>query len=246
MSRGPPARSGHYRLRRLHRGLGIGSLVFVFVLTVTGIALNHSEDMALDQRYVDSSWLLRWYGIDTPPVESSFTVADHRATLMGGRLYFDGREIGADVGRLTGMVAADDFIAVAAAEDVFLLTPAGELVERVNVAADLPGGIDGLGSAAGALLLRSGEALYFADDDFIGFTPCVDITGMDIAWSLASVVPPAELEALHALHRGRGVSLERLLADLHSGRLFSDLGPLVVDLAGLVLIALSIFGLMMW
>jgi hypothetical protein len=39
-----------------------------------------------------------------------------------------------------------------------------------------------------------------------------------------------------------GISLERLLADLHSGRILGREGPLLVDLLGLALAALGLSG----
>ena len=41
----------------------------------------------------------------------------------------------------------------------------------------------------------------------------------DVQWSKPSDVPPDELKALHDAYRGTGVTLERVIADLHSGAL---------------------------
>ena len=59
-------------------------------------------------------------------------------------------------------------------------------------------------------------------------------------------MPPERLDSLHAAYRGTGVSVARLLADLHSGRLFTNAGPIVMDAVGVILIALSVFGIMLW
>jgi len=234
------------RLRRLHRWLGVGSLVFVLLLSVTGIALNHTGELGLGQRYMSSSWLLGWYGIEAPAAEASFAVADHRVTLMGKRLYFDAQEIADDVSRLSGAVRTRQFVAVATERDVFLLTPSGALVEQINTVANLPAGIDELGLAGEALVFRSGEGLFQTDEDFVVFSSCGDFSSGELQWSRPSTVSPAELEALQALYRGRGVTVERLLTDLHSGRFFSNMGPMVMDLVGVVFILLSIFGVMVW
>ena len=91
--------------RHLHRWLGLGSLVFVVLLSVTGVALNHSSGLGMDESHIRWSWLLDWYGIEAPAVESSYAVADHRVTLLGERLYFDQEEIAAGVLGLTGAAA---------------------------------------------------------------------------------------------------------------------------------------------
>ena len=59
-------------LGRLHRWLGLGSIAFVLLLSTTGIVLNHKDDFRLDRMYLSSSWLLDWYGVESPAAEASF------------------------------------------------------------------------------------------------------------------------------------------------------------------------------
>ncbi len=53
-------------------------------------------------------------------------------------------------------------------------------------------------------------------------------------------------QAITRVYRGEGLSLERLLLDLHSGRIFGSIGVLVYDLLALALGFLSISGLVLW
>jgi len=59
-------------------------------------------------------------------------------------------------------------------------------------------------------------------------------------------VPSNQLEVLYDDYRGTGITVARLLADLHSGRLFTRAGPLAIDLVGVLLIALSVLGVILW
>lgn len=235
-----------HRLRRWHRWLGIGSLVFVVLLSVTGIVLNHSSDLGLDQRYVRAPWLLDWYGIEVPPVAASYAVAEHRVTLVGERLYFDDMELAEGIRTLTGAVATPGFIAVATDDSLLLLTRSGALIERIPLAGELPGRAQAMGVNRTALIVRSEGALFQADEELLGFEPCCDLKEVDVVWSEPSAVPAEHLQALHAAYRGSGVSVARFLADLHSGRLFTAAGPFVMDAAGIILIVLSGFGIMLW
>lgn len=224
----------------------MGSLIFVVLLSVTGIFLNHSSELRLDQRHVRVPWLLDWYGIEAPPVVSSHAVAEHRITLVGERLYFNDEELAEGITGLVGAVAIPRFIAVATRDDVLLLTRSGTLIERMPLAGELAGGAEAIGTARTALIVRSEGALFQADEELVGFDLCTDIKETDIAWSAPSDVPPDELDTLQAAYRGAGVSVERLLADLHSGRLFTQAGPIVMDAVGIALIALSAFGILLW
>ena len=233
-------------LSRWHRWLGIGSIFFILLLSVTGIALNHSDDMNLDGRYLRSPWLLEWYGIEVPAPDSSFVAAGHRVTLIGERLYYDDSELMNGLSGLVGAVSTPSFVAIATSTDLLLVTPGGALVERVDTQTFLPAGVTAIGIAGATLVLRSGDELYRTDEDLLAFSPCRALDVGEIQWSAPSTISPAELTVLQQLYRGRGLSLERLLLDLHSGKIFVRVGPVLMDAVGVTLIVLSFLGLSMW
>jgi len=47
-------------------------------------------------------------------------------------------------------------------------------------------------------------------------------------------------------YRGSGLSWERLLLDLHSGRLFGSVGVFIIDLAGIALLLIALSGVWVW
>ena len=51
-----------YSVLRWHGRLGITAAFLFLILLATGIALNHTERLALDERYIGTEWLLDWYG----------------------------------------------------------------------------------------------------------------------------------------------------------------------------------------
>ena len=90
-------------LRRGHRWLGVVLVLFVLLLGVSGIALNHASDWGLDRRHLDWPWLLDAYGIQAPAPTASFADGDLRATLIGERLFLDDEEIAEGVTGLAGL-----------------------------------------------------------------------------------------------------------------------------------------------
>lgn len=232
--------------RRVHRWFGLAAAVFVLLLSATGIALNHTSAWHLDDSYVGWPWLLEAYGIDTPWPTVSFADGEHRATLLGGRLYVDGRELARSIETLAGVAATGDFVAVAAGSEVFVLADSGDLVERMDLGAALPAPIAALGLVDGRVAVRSGSALLRFDDSLLNLETATAVQEDAVRWSAASAVPRDKLARLQDLYRGRGITVERLLVDLHSGRIFTRIGPLLMDLVAVLLIGLSITGLMMW
>jgi len=234
------------RLRALHRWLGIASALFVLLLATTGIALNHSHDWRFDQRYVNWPWLLDAYGIEAPPLQASYADGEHRVTLLGEHLFFDGRLVADDIGQLKGFVALDPMMLALTADEMVLMTSAGELVERFDPGSGLNGEIERVGKWSGRVVIASDGQYLLSDAEVTGFLPSNEVAENGIEWSVASAPPAVETARLQQQFRGRGLTIERLLADLHSGRIIRTGGPLLMDLVGVFLIVLSVTGLLLW
>jgi hypothetical protein len=233
-------------LRLGHRWIGIVVALFVLLLAVTGIALNHGRDWNLDQRYVSWNWLLDAYGIRAPAPSASFAVGDRRATLIGQRLYLNEREIARGANTLTGMIMLGSFVLVTSRDSALLLTSDGELVEQIDLSNRLPGPVQRLGRAGERTAVSSAGAIYIGDANVTAFEASPDSADSEIAWSLPSPPGAILLSSLQAQYRGRGLSVERLLADLHSGRIISVTGPYLMDAVAVLLIVLSSTGLLLW
>lgn len=245
----PRARGGarlRIWLRRGHRWLGVVLVFFVLLLSITGIALNHASDWGLDRRYLAWSWLLDAYGIEAPPPTASFADGDFRATLLGERLYVDGREVAQEVTGLSGIATLDPLVLVGAQRMVYVITTAGEFVQAIDVGAELPGPIERVGRAGDRALLQSDGKLFRSDPDITGFESWDSESQDNVRWSAATPPEAAQLETIRASYRGRGLTVERVLADLHSGRIFTVTGTVIMDVVALCMIVLSISGLIMW
>ena len=55
-----------------HRYAGIIAALFTLLLAITGIALNHTQRLQLDQIFVQADWMLDWYDIDLPAAETAY------------------------------------------------------------------------------------------------------------------------------------------------------------------------------
>ena len=233
-------------LRRGHRWLGVVLVLFVLLLGVSGIALNHASGWGLDRRHLDWPWLLDAYGIQAPAPTASFADGGLRATLLGERLFLRDREIAQDVAGLAGIVTLDPLVLVGTHDTLYVLTTAGELVEAIDVAVGLPGPIDRVGRDGGSAVVESGGELYRSGPDMTQFEHWEAGQQDDLQWSAATPPAAAELDILRTLYRGRGLTVERVLADVHSGRIFATAGSLVMDAVAVFMIVLSLSGFVLW
>lgn len=235
------------RLRSLylwHRWIGLTAAVFVVLLSVTGLALNHTERMGLDSRHVASAPLLDWYGIHSPNDITAFRAGAVTIASLGKRIYFGTAQLPHTEAPLTGAVLLGDFIVIGLTDRLLLLTLSGELVERLDATAGVPAGIQALGiSTSGHLAVESIDGEYSTDSD-LGTWQRID--GADINWSKPVTPAPELVAVLKQRYRGTGLSVERVVLDLHSGRIFGAWGVYLMDTAAIVFLLLAISGIWLW
>lgn len=231
-------------LRQLHRWLGVISALFVLLLVISGWMLNHTERLALDTLRVNTGWLLDWYGMHPATEPVSYRTGGHRLTWLEGRLYLDATNVTATNGPLVGAVAMPDMLAGATANRIYLMLSDGRLVEKIDVQRLIEEPLVGIGlTENGQLALNSGEQTSRLNLDTLTIQP---LTGESVHWS-APVPLPATLRAkIMQDWRGQGLPLERVVQDLHSGRILGLGGTLFMDLIGLLLAGLAVTGLLIW
>ncbi len=229
-----------------HRYLGVSAALLVMLLAVTGVLLNHTEDFRFDERHVKTEWVLDWYGIEAPDQATSFRAGERLLTLFGRRLYLDTRALEGEYERLIGALSLPDMLVVAADQTLLLLTPTGELIERLDGSQGVPTGMKRIGTDAdGRPVVEGNHSLYQPDADFLSWQRW-EGADEEVRWAEPGP-PPDELLGQLARHfRGEVVPVERLLLDLHSGRFFGSLGVYVMDAAALVLLFLALSGSFLW
>ena len=77
------------RMRRIHRILGAAIALFVLLLATTGILLNHTSDLKLDQRYLTWDWMLSHYGISELNPDAVFLIDNKVISQFGQQVFID-------------------------------------------------------------------------------------------------------------------------------------------------------------
>ena len=222
-------------LRRWHARLGLTAALLFIVLIVTGVALNHTERLGLAHTSVQSSAMSRWYGLPTPQPLAIYE-ADGQFIATPEVWLYQGRRLPDGGGAVTGVVHTPEMLAVATAQTLNLYTPTGERIDTLRGAAlpDLP--IASLGRSANAIVLQTAKGVFASVD---GVTWRAHTA--EVVWARALSADPQTL-AQAQKQLAPSLPLERIVLDLHSGRLFGSYGPWVMDAAALVLLILSISG----
>jgi len=242
-------RKQRFKLRSFyvwHRYMGVGAAIFVLVIAVTGVLLNHTEDFQFDSRHVQSDWVLDWYGIRAPQDMHSFLAGDRYVTLMGEHLYLNRKEVKGNYRQLVGAILINDMFVVAASDSILLLTLRGELIDRLRPSDGIPAGILQIGTdTSGVVVVRTSLDHYQPDADFLHWSRR-DHEPAIVHWATPSPLDPRLGSALQNHFRGEVLPVERVILDLHSGRFFGLLGPWIFDVAAILLILLSLSGTWIW
>lgn len=229
-----------------HRYFGLLAGVFLIVLSLTGLALNHSQDLALAKQRVQTPWLLDWYGIQAPEQLSSITLDTHTITLIGERLYLNQRPLAGEFEQLIGAADLPGKLVLALDNRIILLNTQGELIGMLSGADGVPSGMQALGvDPQGQLVIKAAHGFYHPDADFLLWTHW-RADPQRIRWSQQGQPSPALSEALKRDYRERILSWERVTLDLHSGRIVGVWGVYLVDAAGIFLLLLALSGLLLW
>ena len=241
LSSGPPR--SPQRSRSIHRTLGIVTVLFTLLLALTGIILNHTESLGLDSTNIRWQPLMRWYGIKVPtPV--SYPVNDRWITQLGARIFLDSVEIHQCEQQIAGAVELpDDKVAIAFTNQLLLTTAHGEIIEIFGDNLQMPSDISGLGlDEEQRLCLRTIANTRIFDPDTIALTTA---TG-EITWSVASMPDDTLIAELTSQYGGEGLPLERIVLDLHSGRLFGKYGVYVFDAVAIGVMVLAFTGIWLY
>lgn len=228
------------RLFEWHRTVGLLTAVLLCELAITGILLNHGHQLRLDSQFVANERLLDWYGIAAPSIDTAFVDATHWASQAGTTLYLDNRPLQGHYSTLTGLRYTSDWVALCTRDAVLLVTREGERIDTLPT----PAPAVALARDTHAALTILTEAGIYSTHDLLNW----DLAGEpgEREWQSPQSLP-LDLEAEIVRHyRSHILSLERVLLDLHSGRLAGTTGVVIVDLAGILALFLAATGVGLW
>lgn len=229
----------HIRIiRRWHARIGAAAALFLLFIVLTGLALNHGEELKLDVREVTTPWLMRWYGIHPLLPTHGYVLGDTHFAWSGEKWALGDRILTASGGRPVGAVEAEGIVYIATPVTLYVYQSDGQLVDKLEGQSLPDSPIIALGKVGNRIALRTSSAV-FATADGLSWKKG-DSAG--VMWSAPQNLPENANRKLADL-LAPGLPVQRILLDVHSGRIFGRYGPLLVDLLGLALLTLGMSGL---
>ncbi|MEH6466400.1 MAG: PepSY-associated TM helix domain-containing protein [Porticoccus sp.] len=233
---------------RWHRRIGLSIVIMVIFLAITGLLLNHSPSLSLSKQTLQYQWLMDWYGFEsdkTQPVEHhGFNINEKWLSHSGhNELFLNGEPVASCQPPLLGAAQFQSLLLALCQDALVIITPEGELVEKLDQLSGLPTGSTALQVVDQKILINAGNQTVSFDIDTLK-TRSAD--PLQQGWSTPSPLPAQLADQLDNSADRPGISLETLILDLHSGRFFGNAGVLFVDLIGLLICLLALTGLWAW
>ena len=248
-----PKRNLTATLREWHKRAGLFAFFFMGWLGLSGILLNEASDLNLNSVRVDWPWLMSIYGLHADPPQAALPAGGHWLAVAGDNTVLDGKPLAQVIDAPLGFVAAPEpgepakqMLYVARADSLVLLRPDGSRVDELRMPPLPIAAIRRIGSVeghAGSVAIQGSDTAYQSDDEGESWKP---VPATAVQWSTKQPLPQQQRTLLLPFSRP-SISVQQILVDAHSGRLFGRFGTFFIDAVGLAALLLASSGIwMMW
>ena len=127
---------------------------------------------------------------------------------------------------------------------VYLFDMKGNLIDQLGEELGVPQNISALFVDSNNIIVKSSEQYLRTTTDFIEWQE-VHLM-VEPEWITPEAVTEAMLIKAKLAYRSQFLTLERIILDAHSGRIFGLIGVLFMDFVAVLLILLSLSGIYIW
>jgi hypothetical protein len=250
-------------LYRWHKKIGLFFCLWLILLAVTGILLNHTEDFSLNQKSVQSDWLLDWHDITAPEAITAFMPSkDKIITQMDDTIFLNDKILTHSSEPLVGSIHIDylEIPMIVLAFQTYLeqFTTAGEKIDMRPLLSSVQKiGVlhDNEKKPMGIIKINDGSYLY--SQDLIEWesmqqseTPLKKETSpvkpTETHWAQPILLTDKQRQEIQNQYRQTQLSWEKVILSLHNGYFFGTTGKWLTDIWGILAIFISITGFYLW
>lgn len=226
-------------LHRTHRYLGISCAFFALLLAITGLILLRSDSWNLAQTKPPASLIRSLYDLPIPKL-TSYKIAEDWWSFSETMLWKNNTLAIEHCSEPIQIFKLEFGTCVINADELILLDPNAKLIDRIDSKNGLP-----LKTPLIAAMFKDNSLLLKNDHESMESSDFLNWTSTERSISFkplnSTATPPTLLNDLLKQNSPDSISWERVMLDLHSGRLLGKFGPWMMELSawGLILLTLS-------
>ncbi|OUR61843.1 hypothetical protein A9Q74_08020 [Colwellia sp. 39_35_sub15_T18] len=245
-----PSKALHNRiirhLREWHRKLGIIAAFFLIFLSLSGIALNHTDTLSLAHSPIKNSWLLDHYGIAPPSdvrlyVKDNFRVTDNLVWLDDKLLFESATKV---IAIAPIIISEQQAFAVVSVDQLSFYNQDGELIDQLGEESGFPVGANAVAATEHLLVIKSANGTFQYNSEQLLWQNFHSLIKPN--WITHNTANKQIIMAAKLNYRAQFLTLERIVLDAHSGRILGLFGVLFMDAVAILLILLSLSGIYIW
>jgi hypothetical protein len=228
---------------KIHRYIGLLISPLIFVVSITGIFLNHTDRLGLSEKSMPESIVRIFYA------EQFF---EHTQIMQAGvafyrdgagNIYANEKKLGHCSDSLLGVERVADQLIAVCANKLLFFTIDGELLEELGASLGIPPPFHAAQVLDDTLLLVHDAAVWQLSPESLQ----VSRLGED---TLEQLYQSKVLDREYLLEKNADqhidFTLERLLLDLHAGRIAGSWGVWLLDLTAVALLLMVVSGFCGW
>ena len=233
------------KLRKLHKYLGFAFSIFILHLTVTGILLTYPETFNVEETYISNFFILKKYNMDTYKEVYGVSNIEDEVVIIKNNIYLNNKFIDKFNNEIINLLyqKKEERIIVLSKSVIgiyFLESIDGEFEINNIISLENTKKIKqlGLNLSDDIVFLNNDKEYYNLDNN--NLLKLVNEKDKNIKWSNISTIDKKLAKSYLNIHQGKGVSLTRILTELHNGKFFGSIFTLILFFSSLSLIFLTL------
>ncbi len=233
------------KLRKLHKYLGFAFSLFILHLTVTGILLTYPKTFNIEETYMSNFFILKKYNMDTHREVYGLSNIEDEVVIIKNNIYINSKFIDKFNEDIINILyqKKDGKIIILSKSTIgiyFFENIDGELEINDIISLKNTKKIKylGLNLSDDIVFLKNDNEYYNFDDNYL--LKLANEKDKDIKWSNISKINKKLAKYYLNIHQGEGVSLTRILTELHNGKFFGSIFTLILFFSSLSLIFLTL------
>ena len=229
------------KILSFHLYVGLGISLLLIHLSITGIFLNHTDDLELNKTYISSTWILNLYGLNVPSPSKVFTIQQDNFSQFDTEVFLNNKPIFLFDSELIGVIKDRENFIIASQDELFIVNQSGVVIDKQKI---LSFTIKSIGKYKEEIVIKDEQLNKWVGKSISNkWTPIIKD---NIEWSKPGTMTALNKKDIKQYFVGNGISLEQIILDFHSGAIFKKEGKLFFDLVSLLLIFLSVSGIWIW
>ena len=233
------------KLRKLHKYLGFAFSIFILHLTVTGILLTYPKTFNIEEKYISNFFILKKYNMDTHKEVYGLRNIEDEVVIIKNNIYINSQFVDKFSDEIINVLYQKN------EKKIFILSKSiigiyffenidGALEIKDIISIENTKKIKGLGqNLSDDIIFLKNDSEYYNFDNK-NLIKQANIKDKNIKWSNISKIDKKLAKYYLNIHQGKGVSLTRILTELHNGKFFGSIFTLILFFSSLSLIFLTL------